>query len=161
MADDKSNRVVVPPVKITDVPFSDPSKDRNYRAYKIQFQAPQGVGLYTWKVYLVSDTFVGEETVKDIVVGVLLLPSLMLATLTNVAYLSAKLKIDDVAALNADEQGAEDVISDPEEDSLAGQMAAMRGGTVKKSGDLEDESDDESTTDDDKDSSSGSSSDSD
>jgi len=34
--------------------------------------------------------------------------------------------------LGDDPQGAEDDISDPEEDSLAGQMAMMRGGSVKK-----------------------------
>ena len=34
--------------------------------------------------------------------------------------------------LGEDSQGAEDEISDPEEDSLAGQMAAIRGGAVKK-----------------------------
>jgi translocation protein SEC63 len=72
-----------------------------------------------------------------------------------------QLKIDDVTALNADEQGAEDEISDPEEDSLAGQMAAMRGGSVKKVLDYE-ESDEESSTDDDEESkSSNSDSDSD
>lgn len=72
-----------------------------------------------------------------------------------------QLKIDDVTALNADEQGAEDEISDPEEDSLAGQMAAMRGGSVKKVLDHE-ESDEESSTDDDEESrSSNSDSDSD
>ena len=48
--------------------------------------------------------------------------------------------------LNADEQGVDDEISDPEEDTLAGQMALMRGGSVKKAT-LED-SDDESGTDD-------------
>lgn len=42
----------------------------------------------------------------------------------------------------------EDEISDPEEDSLAGQMAAMRGGSVKKRED-EEESEEESGTDDD------------
>jgi translocation protein SEC63 len=63
-----------------------------------------------------------------------------------------QLKVDDVSALNADEQGAEDEISDPEEDSLAGQMAAMRGGTVKKSNVHVEESDDESSTDDEKES---------
>ena len=57
-------------MKITDVPYSDPSKQRNYRSYKLQFQAPQTVGFYTWKVYLVSDTFVGEEIVRDVVVRV-------------------------------------------------------------------------------------------
>lgn len=49
----------------------------------------------------------------------------------------------------ADDQGSDDDISDPDEDSLAGQMAAMRGGSVKK---ISQESDDESSTDDDKDS---------
>ncbi|KZT21226.1 DnaJ-domain-containing protein [Neolentinus lepideus HHB14362 ss-1] len=127
LADDKTNRLVQPPMKISDVPFSDPRKSRDYRSYRMQFQAPQGVGVYTWKVYLVSDTFVGE-VVRDVM-----------------------LKVDDVAALNADEQGYEDEISDPEEDSLAGQMAAMRGHSVKKQGDGEDESDDdESSTDDEK-----------
>ncbi|KAI6033730.1 hypothetical protein BKA83DRAFT_4623670 [Pisolithus microcarpus] len=95
---------LVPPLKIADVPLSDPSKERNYRCYKLQFQAPPNVGLFTWKVYFVSDTFVGGETCRDIV-----------------------LKIDDVSALSADEQHLEDEISDPE-DTLAGQMAAMRGG---------------------------------
>lgn len=55
-------------MRITDVPFSDPTKDRNYRSYKLQFQAPQTVGFYTWKVFLISDTFVGEEVVKDVMV---------------------------------------------------------------------------------------------
>jgi preprotein translocase subunit Sec63 len=72
LADDKSNRVVVPPMKIADVPFSKPEQDRDYRSYKLQFQAPNGVGLFTWKVYLVSDTFVGEEICEDIAVGVIL-----------------------------------------------------------------------------------------
>jgi len=126
LADDKSNKVVVPPMKITDVPFAKPELDRDYRSYKLQFQAPNGVGLFTWKVYLVSDMFVGEEICEDIT-----------------------LKIDDVTALNADEQGAEDEISDPDEDSLAGQMAAMRGGSVRVKKAQDYESDEESSTDDD------------
>ena len=70
------------------------------------------------------------------------------------------LEVDDASVLNADDNAAEDDISDPEEDSLAGQMAMMRGGSVKKSRPAE-ESDDESSTDDDRDSDSDSSSDSD
>ncbi|KAF9069774.1 DnaJ-domain-containing protein [Rhodocollybia butyracea] len=137
LADDKNSRVVVPPMKVTGVPFSNPNNgDRDYRAYKIQFQAPQGPGMYTWKIYLVSDTFVGEEVSKNMT-----------------------LKIDEASALNADEQPSEDEISDPDEDSLAGQMTAMRGGKVKKI-QPKDDSDDESSTDDDK-SDSDSSSDSD
>jgi translocation protein SEC63 len=68
LADDKTNRVVVPPMKISDIPFSNSSQDRNYRSYKLQFQAPQSTGMFTWKIYLVSDTFVGEEISRDIVV---------------------------------------------------------------------------------------------
>ena len=56
-------------MKISDVPFSDPSKDRNFRAYKLQFQAPQTVGMYTWKLFAISDTFVGEDVVRDLVVS--------------------------------------------------------------------------------------------
>jgi translocation protein SEC63 len=55
--------------------------------------------------------------------------------------------VEDPANLNL-EQIAEDEISDPEEDSLAGQMAAMRGGPVKRATQRH-ESDDESGTDDD------------
>ena len=44
-------------------------------------------------------------------------------------------------------QGAEDDISDPEEDSLAGQMAMMRGGSVKKRQAGSDDEDDDSDTD--------------
>jgi translocation protein SEC63 len=64
LADDKSNRVVVPPMKIAEVPFAKKgaqAESGDWRAYKLQFQAPQGVGVYTWKLAIVSDTFVGEE----------------------------------------------------------------------------------------------------
>ncbi|KAG7096479.1 hypothetical protein E1B28_003910 [Marasmius oreades] len=134
LADDKTARIVVPPMKITNVPYANPNaeNERDYRSYKIQFQAPSGTGSFTWKIYLISDTFVGEEVSKTIT-----------------------LQIEDVSALEADEP-AEDDISDPEEDSLAGQMAAMRGGSVKK-----DENDEESSTDDDEDSDDDSSSDDD
>jgi translocation protein SEC63 len=59
------------------------------------------------------------------------------------------------------EEPSEDEISDPDEDTIAGQMAAMRGGAVKKHTEDDDESDEESSTDDDKDSDSSSDSDSD
>jgi translocation protein SEC63 len=66
LADDKTKRIVVPPMKITDIPLSRSNADRNYRSYKIQFQAPQNPGVFVWKVYVVSDTFVGEEITKDV-----------------------------------------------------------------------------------------------
>ncbi|TFK88071.1 DnaJ-domain-containing protein [Polyporus arcularius HHB13444] len=122
LADVKSNKVVVPPMKITDVPVANSQNGIDYRSYKIQFQAPQNVGLFTWKVFVVSDTFVGDEASRDVI-----------------------LKIDDPSVLASEDTTADDDISDPEEDSLAGQMALMRGGSVKKL--REEESDDESSTD--------------
>ena len=68
LADDKSNRVVVPPTKIADIPLSDSSAERDYRAYKVQFQGPPTTGLFTWRVYIISDTFVGEEVSADLTV---------------------------------------------------------------------------------------------
>ena len=109
-------------MKISDIPVADSARGIDYRSYKIQFQAPQTVGLFTWKVFVISDTFVGDEAGQDIT-----------------------LKIDDPSVLAADEQDAEDDISEPEEDSLAGQMALMRGGSVKKRS--EESDDDESSTD--------------
>ncbi|KAJ7580214.1 Sec63 Brl domain-containing protein [Mycena floridula] len=132
LADEKQNRLAIPPVKITDVPMSGTLKgNRDYRTYKVQFQAPASVGDLTWKLYLISDTFVGEEAYKNIT-----------------------LKVEDFSALNDDEQDSEDEISEPDEDTLAGQMAVMRGGKAKK---VDDEDDDESSTDDDEDSSDSSS----
>ncbi|KAI0773666.1 DnaJ-domain-containing protein [Fomes fomentarius] len=136
LADVKSNKVVVPPMKITDVPVADPQRGMDYRSYKIQFQAPQNVGLFTWKVFVISDTFVGDEAARDVT-----------------------MKIEDPSVLANEDANDEDDISDPEEDSLAGQMALMRGGSVKKRS--EEESDEESSTDDDEEEKHESSSDSD
>jgi hypothetical protein len=35
----------------------------------MQFQAPQGVGLYTWRIHFISDTFVGEDVSQDLTVS--------------------------------------------------------------------------------------------
>ncbi|KAL5530223.1 SEC63 [Sanghuangporus sanghuang] len=120
----KLNRLVMPPMRITDVPYSDPTKERNFRAYKLQFQAPPNVAIYNWKIQVISDTFLGEEVIQDIV-----------------------LKVDDVSQLTVDERGVEDEISDPEEDSLAGQMALMKGANVRKLPVHDESDDDESGTD--------------
>ncbi|KAG9016960.1 secretory subunit [Tulasnella sp. JGI-2019a] len=132
IGDQKLNKVIVPPSRITDVPFANSGKAPNdYRTYKLQFQAPPQVGVYTFQLLFVSDTYVGED-VK------LFLP----------------LKVEDLSALDDEELGEEDEISDPDEDTLAGQMAAMRGGKVKRSAVYDS---DESSTDDDQSSGKGSS----
>lgn len=65
LGDIKANKIVVPPFKVTDIPFT----DSDYRMYKMQFQAPQNVGSYTWRVFVVSDTYVGDDTYQDITVS--------------------------------------------------------------------------------------------
>lgn len=65
LGDIKANRVVVPPFKVSDIPFT----DSDYRMYKMQFQAPPSVGSYTWRVFVVSDTYVGDDTYRDIKVS--------------------------------------------------------------------------------------------
>jgi len=128
LAEPKGNKVVVPPMKITELPYATADQPDLYRSYKMQFQAPNQVATFPWKLYIISDTFVGEDIIHDI-----------------------QLKIDDAAEL--EENVEEDEISEPEEDSLAGQMAMMRGGAVKKKRD--EESDEESSTDDDENESGG------
>lgn len=72
VSDEKNNRLAVPPMKLSDVPFYDThtDNDRAYRSYKLQFQAPPATQLLQWKVYFVSDTFIGDEVTKNIVVRV-------------------------------------------------------------------------------------------
>lgn len=69
IGDQKVNRVIVPPMRFSDVPYSNPTKARNYRVYKLQFQAPPNVGAYGFQIHFVSDTFVGEDVRRDVVVS--------------------------------------------------------------------------------------------
>ncbi|CBQ71446.1 related to SEC63-ER protein-translocation complex subunit [Sporisorium reilianum SRZ2] len=93
------------------------------RTYSVQFQAPPQAGLYTFQAMLNSDSFLGSDASRMV-----------------------KLKVEDASVLEADD--LEDEISEPEEDSLAGQMALMKGQKVKPSR-TEASDDDESGTDDD------------
>ncbi|QRW15736.1 DnaJ domain protein [Rhizoctonia solani] len=133
------DKIIFGPQKFSDVPEASGSTsgvDAKGRLYKLQFQSPPQVGTYAFRAVFVSDTFVGDDLAMDL-----------------------SLTVEDVSALTSEEAGAEDEISDPDEDTLAGQMAAMRGGAVKRRAD--DESEDESDTDGDESDSSDDSSDDD
>lgn len=69
---------------------------------QISFPGPPKPGTYTFSIYVKSDTYVGTDIMHDI-----------------------KLKIHDKADLPPEEE-VDDSISDPEEDSIAGQMKLMR-----------------------------------
>ncbi|CAE6384928.1 unnamed protein product [Rhizoctonia solani] len=134
------DKIIFGPQKFSDVPEASGSTSglgAKGRLYKLQFQSPPQVGTYAFRAVFVSDTFVGDDLSIDL-----------------------SLTVEDVSALTTEEAGAEDEISDPDEDTLAGQMAAMRGGNVKRRAE-DDESDDESDTDGDESDSSDDSSDDD
>jgi len=123
IGDLKQNRIFVPPTKISDVPLYLPTSTASGpkdRLYKLTFQAPPNVGSLSLQVHFVSDTFVGDDIHRTIT-----------------------LKIEDNPSSISDERILNDYISDPEEDSLAGQLAALRGGAIKRpmsDSDVEDES---------------------
>ncbi|WFD31772.1 secretory subunit [Malassezia sp. CBS 17886] len=101
------------------------------RVIRINVQAPPEPGVYTFMVEVSSDSYLGSSAVQ-----------LM------------KLHVEEAPEPNA---GEDDDISDPEEDTLAGQMALMRGERVKPSAvyadnDDDDDEDDDNDEDDDDDS---------
>ncbi|GAA6010079.1 hypothetical protein JCM11491_005857 [Sporobolomyces phaffii] len=131
VGDHKLNRVFVAPHKFTDM------GDSAIRTVRMTFQAPPGPGLYTFQVYVTSDSFVGTDAQKDM-----------------------RMKVD--APREEAESDVEDDISEPDEDTIAGQMAMMKGQPVRRSGAGDgDDDDDESGDEDDDESASDSDSDSD
>ncbi|CCG81531.1 putative Protein translocation complex componenet [Taphrina deformans PYCC 5710] len=100
------------------------------RTYKIPFQAPPTAGLYTFQVHIKSDTYLGMDTTFHMEL--------------------------DVADESASPKKEDDEISEPDEDTIAGQMAALKGGPVKLNNreyessseeELTDSSDDDSDSD--------------
>ncbi|PWN26422.1 hypothetical protein BDZ90DRAFT_280462 [Jaminaea rosea] len=118
LGDSKQNRVIVQPIK-----FSDVGPDK-LRTYTVQFQAPPNAGLYTFVAQIRSDSYLGSDASRYV-----------------------QLKVEEPSVLEEEEGGEiEDDISEPDEDTLAGQMAMMRGGKVKPSpvhGDDDDDSEGE------------------
>lgn len=122
----------VQPIKFSDVGYT------KVRTLRTSFQAPQGPGLYTFQAYIKSDSYIGTDV-----------------------QASMQLRVEPPEALENDgNANAEDDISEPDEDTLAGQMAAMRGQPTKKKQDGSD-SDDTSGTESSEEDSSDSDSDSD
>ncbi|GAA6014793.1 hypothetical protein JCM10207_002182 [Rhodosporidiobolus poonsookiae] len=126
VGDHKLNRVFVAPHRFTGM------GEGQVRTIRMTFQAPPGPGLYTFQVYVKSDSFVGTDAQKDM-----------------------RMKVEPPTA----EADSEDDISEPDEDTIAGQMALMKGQPVRRhgEGDSDDEDEDESETDSESDSSDSSS----
>lgn len=124
LGDSKLDKVIVPPTRFTDIPM--PNADgtpAEPKEFTIQLPAPPQPNLYSFVAYLTSDALVGADVSRPIMV------SFFMSLRQNQANICFQLKVEPVA----DEEDSDDDISDPEEDSLAGQMALMRGGKVKAS----------------------------
>ncbi|OTA95831.1 hypothetical protein M434DRAFT_393477 [Hypoxylon sp. CO27-5] len=130
LSDSKQGKMAVPPFTFTmlDKPiFTDDGKPTYHmQTWKAQFAAPPQAGTYTFVMHVVCDSYIGFDTKMEV-------------TLT----------VED--ASKAATMAAEDEISEPDEDSLAGQMNALKGGSVastkpKRRKDDDDSEEDESGT---------------
>ncbi|KAL4871273.1 hypothetical protein BDV12DRAFT_33322 [Aspergillus spectabilis] len=128
LADSKQGKISVPPFTFTtfDKPLFDESGNPTYnvQTLKCQFQAPPQVADFPFVMHLVCDSYLGLDSKQDIT-----------------------LHIEDPAKAAAVQE--EDDISEPDEDSIAGQMQALKTGQpppkkAKKSADHS--SDEESDT---------------
>ncbi|KAI9721743.1 MAG: hypothetical protein M1812_002078 [Candelaria pacifica] len=130
LADSKQSKMAVPPFTFTtfDKPLFDERGNPSFavQTLKMQFQAPPQAGQYTFVMHLICDSYIGIDTKKEVT-----------------------LDVQEMA--RAEEIMPEDDISEPEEDSLAGQMNALKTGgapapkKTKRTAD-EDSSDEESDT---------------
>ncbi|WPH03435.1 Hypothetical protein R9X50_00631500 [Acrodontium crateriforme] len=106
LVDARMGKIAVPP--FTFQGFEKPTFDADGKptfevvTLKMQFQAPPQAGSYKFQAHLICDSYVGFDQKVD-----------------------AIMTIDD--ASKAQEVDSDDDISEPEEDSIAGQMAALKG----------------------------------
>ncbi|KAK8049181.1 hypothetical protein PG994_010911 [Apiospora phragmitis] len=109
LTDSKQGKMAVPPFTFAtfDKPIfkADGTPTFEMQTLKAQFAAPPGPGHYTFVMHVICDSYVGFD-----------------------AKMEVTLVVED--ASRADAMAAEDEISEPDEDSLAGQMSALKGGSV-------------------------------
>ncbi|KAG5977404.1 hypothetical protein E4U55_006838 [Claviceps digitariae] len=131
LSDSKQGKMAVPPFvfdRFESPIFDEQGKPTfNMQTLKAQFAAPPQTGHYTFVMHVVCDSYVGFDTKMEV---------------TLVVEEAAKAVEIDVA----------DDISEPDEDSIAGQMQALKTGQApqpRRRG--QDDSDDESGTDEEED----------
>ncbi|KAG0258354.1 secretory subunit [Mortierella polycephala] len=95
LGDQKNDRIVVSPTKVTDI-TSEP------KTIRIQFQSPPRPGEYSFNMFIKSDSILGADILQE-----------MTLTVVDVSQLPSEPEIDDN-------------ISEPDEDSIAGQMALLK-----------------------------------
>ncbi|KAI9890266.1 MAG: secretory subunit [Vezdaea aestivalis] len=136
LADSKQGKMAVPPFQFSTfekpIVGEDGRATFNIQTLKMQFQAPPQTGQFTFVMHMICDSYIGFDTKMEVT-----------------------MIVEDMARAEAIQ--GEDEISEPEEDSLAGQMSALKTGGVsglgattsgqKRKPRRDDSSDDESDTD--------------
>ncbi|EOR02895.1 hypothetical protein E3P92_02368 [Wallemia ichthyophaga] len=108
LTDAKTGRIIVQPGRFTNIPVVQTPKFKNVaKSLNLQFQAPPQPGVYTFRAVVCSEVQPGWGFQ---------------------AARTMRLVVEKGAA----KEKEEDDISEPEEDTLAGQMAQLRGQSVKK-----------------------------
>ncbi|KAF3039329.1 secretory subunit [Didymella heteroderae] len=119
LADSKQGRIAVPPFTFStfDKPILDESGNPTYnvQTLKMQFGAPPQAGSYTFVMHMICDSYIGMDTKMEVT-----------------------LVVED--ASKAEELEEEGEISEPDEDTIAGQMRALKGGEVPKKKRVDDDS---------------------
>ncbi|KAF4548674.1 putative translocation protein sec63 [Elsinoe fawcettii] len=106
LTDARQGKIAVPPFTFQtfDKPIltADGKPTFAVQTLKMQFQAPPQAGLYRFQMHLICDSYVGFDDKRDVA-----------------------MMVEDES--KAEEEDEEEDISEPEEDTIAGQMAALRG----------------------------------
>ncbi|KAF2492377.1 hypothetical protein BU16DRAFT_584471 [Lophium mytilinum] len=109
LADSKQGKIAVPPFTFStfDKPLLDESGKPtfNVQTLKMQFGAPPQAGQYTFVMHLVCDSYVGMDTKMEVTLVV-------------------------EEASKAEEMGEDDEISEPDEDTVAGQLRTLKSGSL-------------------------------
>ncbi|KAF2194419.1 DnaJ-domain-containing protein [Zopfia rhizophila CBS 207.26] len=131
LADSKQGKIAVPPFTFST--FDKPILDKNgkptfnVQTLKMQFGAPPQAGNYTFVMHLICDSYIGMDTKMEVTLVV-------------------------EEASKAEELEEEEEISEPDEDTLAGQMRTLKAGGIpgsskpKKRKSVDDDSSDGSDT---------------
>lgn len=125
LADSKQGRIAVPPFTFStfDKPIFDESGNPtfNVQTLKMQFGAPPQAGSYTFVMHMICDSYIGMDTKMEVT-----------------------LVVED--ASKAEEFVEDGEISEPDEDTIAGQMRTLKGDAPIKKRKQHDDSSDGSDT---------------